>query len=685
MTVERSIANGWEQFVASNWWKQLDAAQANTYEQMMLDLRKQPNSEGQAKDAFAALHDGLTRGSTPDYNDPFVAVSYLIEYQLSHCAMAFAVWWNFFDQHGIPSRLSVFDFAAGSGAGTVGLQLALALREQAKLPYVPNNRLRIGAYEPCKPMRQIGECFLRQFGQFGWIVPDYRDPQNLQDWRRADSILEVITSFHPALPWDTEGIELGAVGHDFRRTMAAIRPDIVIGTCHTNKETALRHLLGESNISEVITFPVDGLTDFRTRTSSFFSDSVPIRDGFEDPDADDENYKSLRWRSRFRFSSPRGPLLEKPAERYISPSEFGGKPWSRTESQAIANRQRQQEQERIERLAERRRRQEAERREKAKQAAERLRRERELQQERERQEKEERERPLWDELESLLASDSVIRCKLDGRLRSEGHSATWNGLSGFVPKSELGDLNSIGIGRTQFRGQDLDFILTAVNRGVDFTVSRSRFLERRRQEQQQAAAERQAREVAKWEPLTTAQSSGEPMGVNLLHRAYNRSGQVSGWVVGYRDLQGFMPYSQSGEYRDSVDGAIQDVSVVVLEVELPISSRPSGNFVVSRRKVLDTQQPRGSSGRRQSREAEKRAAWEGFSVAVGDGFAGEVSGVTDFGVFVRLESGVEGLSHISQLGGSDSLSQFFVGQRVLVSVVSVDRDQMRLGLRIASG
>ena len=61
----------------------------------MLDLRKQRNSEGRAEDAFAALLEGLTGGTPPDYNDPFVAVSYLIQYQLSHCAMAFAVWWNF--------------------------------------------------------------------------------------------------------------------------------------------------------------------------------------------------------------------------------------------------------------------------------------------------------------------------------------------------------------------------------------------------------------------------------------------------------------------------------------------------------------------------------------------------------------------------------------------------------------
>ena len=682
MAGSADILEGWRVFSGSDWPARLDRAQVAVYEQEMQSLRKKPGYEVRAEDSFASLHHGLAgKAVAPDYDDPFVAVSYLIEYQLSHCAMACAVWWGFFANHGVPSRLAVFDFAAGGGAGVVGLHMALDLRREAGLSYVADIDLFLGSYEPCAAMREVGKRFLQHLGLAG---PDYQGVQELDDWGRDDSVLRVITSFHPALPWDKVGSVLGEVGRDFQRVENGVCPDIVIGTCHSGKRLGLRQLLGKSGISEVTSFPLDGLDGEVGQGSSFFLGSIPIEDGFEDPRAEGEPLKSLKYRSRFRFSFPQGPLLEKLAEGYISPSEFGGKPWSRIEAQAVANRQRQEEKERIERSAEKLRREAAERREKDKQEAECLRRERELQQERERQEKEERERPLWDELESLLASDSVIRCKLDGRLSSEGHPATWNGISGFVPKSELGDLNSIGIGRTHFRGPDLDFILTTVNRGVDFTVSRSRFLERRRQEQQQAAAERQARELAKWETLTTAQSSGEPLEVNLLRRTHNRSGQVSGWAVGYQDLQGFMPYSQSGEYRDSVGDAIQDVSVAVLEVELPSRSRPSGDFVVSRRKVLDTQQPRGSSGRRQSRETEKRAAWEGFSVAVGDGFEGKVSGVTDFGVFVRLESGVEGLSHISQLGGSDSVSQYFVGQRVLVSVVNVDREKMRLGLRMCT-
>lgn len=558
--------------------------------------------------------------------------------------------------------------------------MALDLRRRAGLSYVVDSELFLGSYEPCAAMREMGKRFLQHLSLSG---PDYQGLQELEDWGRDDSVLEIITAFHPALPWDSERSGLGGVGRDYRRVENVVCPDVVIGTCHSGKSLGLRQLLGKSGISEVTSFPLDGLDGVFGQRSSFFFDSIPIKDGFEDPDADDDkNRRSLKWRSRFRFSFPRGPVLEGLGDGYVCPLEFGGALWSRAEARAVVKRQRRKESARSERLAEQNRWQEAERREVIRQAAEQRRLEQKLKEERERQEKEERERLLWDELESLLASDSVVRCELVGVLRGGGCSITWEGLSGFVPISELGDLNRIGSGRTHVAGQGVDFILTAVNRGVDFTVSRARFLERRRQEQQQVVADRQARELAKWEVLTMAQSSGEPVGVELLRRTYNRSGDVSGWAVGYVGLEGFMPNSHSGEYLGEVEGVVDDVNVVVLEVELPSGARRSGNFVVSRRKLLDSRQSSARDTGRSRREVGQRVAWDSFSVEVGEGFEGVVCGVKDFGVFVRLENGVEGLCRVKDLGGVDKLSAFSFGQRVLVSVLTVDREKMRLGFRM---
>ena len=64
---------------------------------------------------------------------------------------------------------------------------------------------------------------------------------------------------------------------------------------------------------------------------------------------------------------------------------------------------------------------------------------------------------------------------------------------------------------------------------------------------------------------------------------------------------------------------------------------------------------------------------------------GTVKGVTDFGVFVGLETGIEGLIHVSQLpkGKEEkSLDEFQVGAEVEAEVVSVSVEDKRIGLSI---
>jgi small subunit ribosomal protein S1 len=64
---------------------------------------------------------------------------------------------------------------------------------------------------------------------------------------------------------------------------------------------------------------------------------------------------------------------------------------------------------------------------------------------------------------------------------------------------------------------------------------------------------------------------------------------------------------------------------------------------------------------------------------------GTVSSVADFGVFVEIEEGIEGLIHISQLSNErvDKPSSLFkVGDKVEALVVQVDTRERRIGLSI---
>ena len=77
--------------------------------------------------------------------------------------------------------------------------------------------------------------------------------------------------------------------------------------------------------------------------------------------------------------------------------------------------------------------------------------------------------------------------------------------------------------------------------------------------------------------------------------------------------------------------------------------------------------------------------WEEYanSHGVGDVVGGTVTNVTDFGVFVELAPGVEGLCHISEIDRDEGLAlaeKFDVGQQVRCRVLRVDWSESRIGL-----
>ncbi|MGI6037875.1 MAG: bifunctional 4-hydroxy-3-methylbut-2-enyl diphosphate reductase/30S ribosomal protein S1 [Limnochordia bacterium] len=79
--------------------------------------------------------------------------------------------------------------------------------------------------------------------------------------------------------------------------------------------------------------------------------------------------------------------------------------------------------------------------------------------------------------------------------------------------------------------------------------------------------------------------------------------------------------------------------------------------------------------------------WEdiGERYQVGQIVEGEVTRVVDFGAFVKLEDGVEGLVHISQMADhhvSDPNEIVHEGEQVQVKIVSIDEDAHRIGLSI---
>lgn len=80
--------------------------------------------------------------------------------------------------------------------------------------------------------------------------------------------------------------------------------------------------------------------------------------------------------------------------------------------------------------------------------------------------------------------------------------------------------------------------------------------------------------------------------------------------------------------------------------------------------------------------------WEKISqtLSVGSKTKGTISSITDYGLFVEIEKGVEGLVHISEVSWTDRISdlkdKFKVGQVIDVLVVSFDKDKRRMSLSL---
>jgi small subunit ribosomal protein S1 len=61
---------------------------------------------------------------------------------------------------------------------------------------------------------------------------------------------------------------------------------------------------------------------------------------------------------------------------------------------------------------------------------------------------------------------------------------------------------------------------------------------------------------------------------------------------------------------------------------------------------------------------------------------GKVTRITDFGLFVELEEGIEGLLHISELPENQSQSRFQPDDVIQAEVIHVSRRDQKLGLSI---
>lgn len=139
-----------------------------------------------------------------------------------------------------------------------------------------------------------------------------------------------------------------------------------------------------------------------------------------------------------------------------------------------------------------------------------------------------------------------------------------------------------------------------------------------------------------------------------------------GFEVRVQGIRAFCPLSQIAEHflREPAREVGKTYSFIITEFA------DGKSLVVSRRPLL---------------EAEKKAMRETLNerIKVGERLQGKVTQVKDFGAFVQLEEGVEGLIHVSEISHErvgHPRERFNVGDAVDVEVIKIDAARGRVGL-----
>ncbi|NLM39668.1 MAG: bifunctional 4-hydroxy-3-methylbut-2-enyl diphosphate reductase/30S ribosomal protein S1 [Firmicutes bacterium] len=251
----------------------------------------------------------------------------------------------------------------------------------------------------------------------------------------------------------------------------------------------------------------------------------------------------------------------------------------------------------------------------------------------------------WKKLEDLFASGGTLKAKVMQTVK--GGLLVDVGVRGFIPASHVSRTYEDDL--EKYVGQVLELKIIELDRSKNNVVfSHKEVLEERF-------------EQAKEKAFSTLQE-----------------GAIVDGVV--RRLTDFGAFVDIG---NGVEGLLHVSEMAHSRVDHPSDVLSEGDNIKVMILGVDKDRERISLGLKQTLPN----PWDNITAKykVGDVVTGEVTRTVDFGAFVKLEDGVEGLVHISQLSHKHVAKTEDVvsaGDKVQVKVISVDPDARRIGLSI---
>lgn len=181
---------------------------------------------------------------------------------------------------------------------------------------------------------------------------------------------------------------------------------------------------------------------------------------------------------------------------------------------------------------------------------------------------------------------------------------------------------------------------------------------------------RQAGQERVWQTLTERMRTREVIKTKILEA------NKGGLMVEINSIIGFLPVSQlSSEHYPRVEEGDKNRILEVLKgyvgsefAVMIITADPEDEKLIVSEKAVFEDELRGKIGK----------------LKIGDVVEGDISGIVDFGVFMKFGNGLEGLVHISELAWSriDHPKDLFkVGQKVKAQIISIDKDRISLSIK----
>lgn len=255
----------------------------------------------------------------------------------------------------------------------------------------------------------------------------------------------------------------------------------------------------------------------------------------------------------------------------------------------------------------------------------------------------------WLLAEDLMNERETVETQVVGQNKG-GVLVSFERLTGFVPQSHLVSI-ARGTHGEQLRAAKSDLI------GETLTLM---VIEVNRRRNRLILSERDARQAARTQRLQDLEEGSV----------------VTGTVVSIVDFGAFVDIG-------GVDGLIH-----ISNLDRNYVSRPSevvsvGDEVEVRIDEIDIERERISL----NRAVLQPDPWDQIDqlYSIGELVTGTVSNIADFGVFIEIPHGLEGLVHISEMstyGVTDPSELVAAGDELLVRIIDIDRTQQRISLSV---